>query len=514
MSKLRNRIEALQASATSAAVLEACNEAILRIEPNKSTEGDILESLLENLSKVDDEAAKQFVSMNVVEKRVQSLNDLGVKKSFSTIAESEIAKHPAFSYMFEKLQASANSPEWMVIESVIAALSPFNWDSTVNECLKNLTANADKHREEITIYKIVENLKNSTSNYLLPGVSTLLENYLDTRSSADRVKLMEKTSQFIFDPHMKNLYNFLGESERTFHIATIDNSCSVNRVYSPVFLGEGFELFAASGKIYRKEGEVITVANEEEINSLPANFLAVSDVLGKENVVVAEGTVKIYSGDKKVEISESDVKINGKVVDTADIHKVYLNAGVFKMTERENINHIYTIKENWDSLCEMDFAKVITSKAEPHKTMTVFFIGENIFLNKTNRLMNENVFYADCNATQTKNLVMEYMKFDISSTFSSLLTEETKAIKESNSLKAEMVTAITHLNEQKAKLENLPKEISENAEVKELIAAIDEEINFLKSEYSKVDSAERSTTKVDEGMGFNVGDEAELGKKK
>ena len=44
--------------------------------------------------------------------------------------------------------------------------------------------------------------------------------------------------------------------------------------------------------------------------------------------------------------------------------------------------------------------------------------------------MNENIFYADCNATQTKNLVMEYMKFDISSTFSSLLNEEEKAILE------------------------------------------------------------------------------------
>lgn len=514
MSKLRNRIEALQASATSAEVLKACNEAILRIEPNKSEEGEILENLLENLSKVDDEAAKQFVSMNVVEKRVQSLNDLGVKNAFSVIAESDIAKHPAFSYMFEKLKAGAELPEWMVIENVIKTLTPFNWDPTINECLKTLTANSDKHREEIFIYKVVENLKNSTSSYLLPGISSLLETYLDTRSAADRIKLMEKASQFIFDPHMKTLYNFLGEAERSFHIAAIDNSCSVNRVYSPVFVGEGFELFSANGKVYKKEGDSVTVANEEEISKLPANFLAVSAVLGKENVSIAEEVVKIYSGDKKIEISESDVKINGKVVDAADIHKVYLNSGVFKMTERENINHIYTIKENWDSLCEMDFAKVITSKAEPHKTMTVFFIGENIFLNKTNRLMNEDVFYADCNATQTKNMVMEHMKFDISSAFSSLLNEEAKVIKESNELKNELVSAISHLTSQKAKLESLPAEISENADVKELIASIDEEIDFLKSEYSRVDSAERSATKVDEGMGFNVGDEAELGKKK
>jgi hypothetical protein len=313
---------------------------------------------------------------------------------------------------------------------------------------------------------------------------------------------------------MKNLYNFLGEAERNFHVASTDNTCTVERVYSPVFLGEGFELFTANGKIYKKEGNTISVANESEVSSIPASFFAVSDIFAKNNVTVSEGSVKIYSGDKKVEITESEVKINEKAVDTADIHKVYLNSGVFKMSERENINHIYTIKENWSTLCEMDFAKVISSKAEPHKTVTVFFMGENIFVNKKNSLMKEDVFYADCNATQTKNLVMEYMKFDLTSSFTSLLNEESKAVKESLALKEELVTAIAHLNEQKAKLENLSHGLSEKTEVKEIITAIDEEIVFLKSEYSKVDSAERSTTKVDEGMGFNVGDEAELGKKK
>lgn len=524
MSKLKTRIEALQTATTSTAVLNACNEAINRVESNKAytisidensiLETEILNDLLEKLSKIDDNAAQQFISMNVVEKRIESLSNLGVKKSFSIIAESEIAKHPAFSYVFEKLKGLSNSPEWMVIENVIAVLTPFNWDTTINECLKGLTANADKFREEIAVYKIVENLKSSTSNYLFPSVSVLLEKYLETRSTSDRVKLMEKSSQFLYDPHMKNLYNFLGEAERTFHIASKDNTCSVNRVYSPVFIGEGFELFSAAGKIYKKTSDVIAIANEEEIAALPANFLAVSTVLGKENVIIAEGLVKIYSGDKKIEISESEVKINGRVVDTADIHKVYMNAGIFKMSERENINHIYTIKENWSSLCEMDFAKNINSKAEPHKSMTVFFIGENLFVNKTNRLMNENVFYADCNATQTKNLVMEYMKFDISSTFSSLLNEEEKSMQKSAALKAELVSAIGHLNSQKTKLETLSNGLSENAEVKELVTAIDEEIEFLKSEYSKVDGVERSVTSVEEGMGVNVGDEAELEKKK
>lgn len=523
MSKLKNRIEVLQQMTASTAVLEACNIAISRIETNAAftisgseiniLENEILSNLLESLTKIDDESAKQFISMSVIEKRTESLNNLGVKKTISVLAETEIANHPAFAYVFEKIKASSNSPEWLIIESVISALSPFNWDSTINECLKGLVVNADKFREEIAIYKIVENLKTSRSSYLLTGVSSLLEAYLDNRTASDRVRLMEKTSQFLFDPNMKNLYNFLGESSRLFHVSVNDNSCIANRVYSPVFLGEGFELFSVANKIYKKTASTISVANEEEISMLPSNFIEVTKVLGKENVVIAEGVVKIYSGDKKIEIFESEIKINEKVVNAKDIHTVYLNSGVFKISEKENINHIHTIKENWGSICEMDFAKLITSKSETHKKMSIFIVDESIFINKDNSLMNESVFYADCNAMQTKNLVMEYMKFDVSSAIELPLNEESKAIKQSNELKSELVSSINHLNAQKIKLEDISK-VTESDEIKELVIAIDEEIEFLKSEYSKIDSVERSVTKVSEGTGFNVGDTASLEKKK
>jgi len=524
MSTLRNRIETLQTKTTSTAVLNACNEAIRRFdsnnayaisaEENKVLEADIMNSLIEGLSKIEDESAKQFISMNVIEQRIENLSNLGVKKTFAVISESEIAKHPAFSYMFEKLKSIAAQPEWMIIESVISSLTPFNWDPTVNECLKSLIENSEKFREEITIYKIVENIKRSTSNYLMPAMSAHLDEYLNNRNSSSRVKLMEKTSQFLFDQNVKSLHKFLSESERAFHVAANDNSCTINRVYSPVFIAESSEFFIAGTQVYKKTGNNIAVATTEEITALPESFKAVADILTWDNVMMAEGMIKLYSGDKVIEISESEVKINGKVVNKADIHKVYLNAGVFRMTESKNINAIFAISENWNNIFEMDFAKTISSKSDTGKSMTLFFLEENIFINKTNKMMNESVFYSNCNATQTKNLVMEYMKTDISSSFAELLNEEEKELKKLSALKEEFVQSIAHLTEQRSKLENLPNMMSEEAEVKELIVAIEEEINFLKSEYAKLTTAETTATTVSEGLGYNVGDSALLGKKK
>jgi len=186
----------------------------------------------------------------------------------------------------------------------------------------------------------------------------------------------------------------------------------------------------------------------------------------------------------------------------------------FRVNEGNVINVIKSIAENWGSIFEIDFAKTISSKADPSRSATVFFLGENIFVNKENNLLGESIFYSNCNAIQTKNLVMEHMKFDISSAFTQLLNEEEKQLVELKAAKADYQNAITILTDKKSMLENSPAEISQHPEVVSLIEAIEEEINFLKEEYSKLATTEFKSTQISEGLGFKPGDEAELSKKK
>lgn len=529
MSTLKNKIEELQSKTTSTAVFNACNEALRKIEGNKAyvavneseLEALILTGLMETLvtSDINDSAADSFVSEKNFETREKDLANLGVNDTFESLSNEDIAKHPAFLYVFEKLKASsAGLPEWKVLGSVIEALKAFSWDPAVNERMKVLVENSEKFREDIQVYTIVEGIKNSSSSYLYKGIVAPLEAYLKNRTSADRVNLMEATGKFLFDKQMKALYNFLGESERIFHIASTDNTVSIDRIYSPISLTEACEYFVAAGKVFKKFKNTIAVANENEVNALPSDFKAVANILSWDNVTIAEGLIKVYAGDKKVEIYEENltpiVKINGIVTNKDDIHRAFLNSGVFRITEGDSIRGIQILVENWHNIFEMDFAKVINSKVDTNKVMTVFFLGENIFVNKENRMLKEDVFYSNCNANQTKNLVMEFMKFDISSSFSALLTEEEKEITAVKNLKSEYMAAIDMLSNRKLMLEAAHSTIRDTAEVKDLIEALDDEILLLKEEYSKIASAELSTTIVSEGLGFNVGDEAELLKKK
>lgn len=528
MSTLQNRIEDLQLKTTSPAVFNACNEALSKINKNKAyvttneseLETGILNELLESIDQLSicDTAANGFVSQKKFEDREQGLNDLGVRDTFESLKTNELNRHPAFSYSFEKIKKeTAGLPDWKIIESVIAALTPYNWNPIVNERLQILVANAGKYREDIAIHKIVEGLKTSpSSNYLYAGIAPQLEGYLKNRTSADRISLMEKAGKFLFDSHMKSLYNFLGESERSFHIMAKDNTCSINRIYSPIHLAENAEYFVANNKTFKKSGDSISIVDLVEMQSLPTSFYATAQALQLENVVIANGEIKIYAGDKKIVINEENgvpsVSINGNKVRTADIHRVYLASGVFKMNESESIKAINAIVENWNTIFEIDFAKTILSKANQTKKATVFFVGENIFVSKEDKLMNEDVFYPNCTAVQAKNIVMEYMKFDISSAFSNLLNEEEKLLKQSQDIKEEYIKAIDILASRKQMLEKMGTEITSNEGVKELINILDEELAILKSEYSNLASAEIQVTQVTEGM--NVGDEAEFEKKK
>jgi len=529
MSTLKNKIEELQAKTTSPAVYAACNEALSRINQNNAyvatneseLETLILNNLLESIetNEIADDAAASFVSQKKFEERVSQISNLGVMEGITSLETEEIANHPAFSYVFERLKASvAGKPEWKIVENAIEVLSPFNWDPAVNNVLAKLSENAGKHKEEIHIYGIIESLKGSTSSYLYTGIADSVEKYLQTRSTADRISLMEKAGKFLFDPHMKNLYNFLGEAERNFHIAANDNSCSINRVYSPISMNESSEYFMISGKLYKKSEDKIEVANEQEIAALPLSFTSVVEALTLPNVAIEDNRIKIYTGDKKVEIVEENanpaIYINGNVVSIDNVHRAFLNSGIFRVNEGNVINTIKAIAENWGSIFEIDFAKTITSKADPSRLATVFFVGESIYVNKENRLLGESVFYSDCNAIQTKNLVMEHMKFDISSAFTQLLNEEEKQLAELKAVKADYQNAIATLAEKKAVLENASEEISQHPEVVSLIEAIEEEINFLKEEYSKLSTAEFKATQISEGLGFKPGDEAELSKKK
>lgn len=526
MSNFKTRVEELQKSTSSDQAVTACKDALSKYKEyatfNLPThqfekfEQTVAESLIEALDNIQESAVNSFLT---IEKRIVGINNLGVRKALAGLKNSGIAKNPSTMYMLESLLKLEDAPEWLTINAVIERLSAFGWDKEVNEHLSVLKVNATKYAEDIKIYSAVHEAKNSRSNFVISSLQKDIDTYLNYRTSTNRAKLLESLAKYNYDGNVRKLHNVILETEKSFQIKTTSNDAMVKPVYSPVLISENDEVFAVNGKAYVKRGSDVRPLTEEEYTKLPQNFTWISKFLTQQNVEVSENKIKVFSSDKKVElIEEADglkIGINGKIVTTNEFHNIFLKAGIFRVEEREVINAVNKLIENWDCIYELDFAKTIIPQGAAHRRVDIFKISNKIHINREDTLMKENIFYGDCNATQSRSMVLEFANYDLGKTFTSFLSEEELHLNTIESSKKEFLDSIEYLQNKKNMLENhSDSEIRESAEVKEIIALINEEIDAAKKSYLNLQNKAKSLTTIQEGVGAIAGDEVEYLKKK
>jgi len=527
MSNLRKRIEGLISSTSSEEAKNICNEAlkkcseysIFNISPEavEQIEMKISEGLIADLESINEGDIVNFVT---TERRIVGMYDLGVKKSLKSVKESELAKHPTALYVLEKLTKLESLPEWMIVDQVIESLSAFSWDPTVKQALNEMTVNSEKFAEDIKIYKAVHEAKNNSgSAFLLSGIEKHINDYLNFRTPSNRTALIESLGKYLHDRSIRNLHNIVTETERSFQIKATGSDVIVKKAFSPVIITEKDEVFAANGVAYVKNGNKMRPLTEEENQKLPSYFTFISSFLSQNNVEISENSIKVFSRDKKVELVEEKdglgIFVNNKKVTKDEFHRVYLNSGVFRMEEREVISAVSELIENWDTIFELDFMKSIYPKGMPHRRADVFKLNENTFIYTFDGLMNEAKFYPNCNASQSKNLIMEFASYDLGLTFKDVLASEERKVSELQEKVADCMNAINYLEERKNTIEKIEDtEIRESSEVQELLTAIQEEIDTVREEYYNAKNALKAFTHVTEGMGVSAGDEVEYLKKK
>jgi len=528
MLNLKKRIEILHTASNDAAVHEACRLAIEKISGSISPitpysqsnliNENIVSMLIESIKHVEETCVGKFIK---VEQRIAGMHNLGVRSAITALQQDEVAKHPSTGYIVEKLSTLEEYPEWLVAESAIATLNQFSWSPAVTERINVLKKNTDKYAEDIKIYKAVYEAKASKNNYLLTGIEPHVNSYLNDRTATNRAVLLESLTKFTFEPAIKNLYNVVTESASGFQIKGNSKDAYFEKVFSLVHVNEGAEYFVVHGKPFVKTGNSVSQLTESGLQNLPTDFLTVSNYLNESNVKVTEGSIKIFAKDKKIEIFEDTqseqifVKLNEKTVSSQDFAKVYLNSGVFRQDEMAILTAVHKIVENWNSIFELDFVKSIYSHANPNRRVDIFSTGNTLHINKVDLAMNENIFMQDCNGMQSRNMVLEFMNYDLGNSFTSLLNKDEKHLHELESKKKFYVDSISRLEASKAKLDNISDvEVRESSEVTEMYIAICEELESLRSQYSSAIGEIKSFTTLSEGVGVNVNDEVEHLKKK
>lgn len=505
MSQLKSRIKTLLDSTINDTVKELCNEAMdefkeyshLSLNSNQMYNLDehISTKLIEKLSSFSEENVKSFIE---IEKRIIELNNLGVKNAINVLTEMQSVEAPALYYVLENLNKLAMYPEWKVANNAIEILNSYSFEPKIKRAINIIEENLKNHSEEISLYEAIDIIKN-TDVMISKTIEPMVESYLNNRTSSSRSNLLNELSKFSFSPNVGMLYRLVAESSEKFQIKDTYTDANIHSVYSPVIMMDGYDIFSVYGKFYKKVNEEITVLDENEVQQIPTNIVELSNLLIQDNIKIGNDLIAIYAQNSKFEIYENEnnileLKIDGKIIPIETYQKMYLGA-IYKVDEMQTAKSIFNIVENWNIIFELDFVKSLSSKIVEGLRADVFRCGDRIYINKVNNMMSENSF-VECNAMQSRNLVFEFLNYDLGNTFSDLLPQDIRIVKEYEEEKEEYMTAIKHLESKREELQL--SDFSNDKKIKEIIEAITEEINKLKSEYYSIQEKIESHSTVSE----------------
>lgn len=502
MLKLKDRITILKSRTTSQEAVELANAALEACKSNGFMDSVVAENLVKDLEGIDDAEVKNFVAR---EQRFIEISNLGVKEAYQNVIGGDLMHYPTIKPMLESMKQQVNTlPEYVTAPHFISVLQQYSWNPELKTDLDKISETVEKYKEDIALANFMYEFKNSNGSYLSKMFEAELDNYFVDRTDTNRKKVLEKINPYLFDANIKQLHDILIASEGGFQIDA-NGEVIIEKIYSPVLINENEDIFFASNRFLRKSGNTITALSEEEIKALPKNFVDVSLFLSYPNVSVYESKIAIIteSGNKKVEIiTEGEkpvLKLNGKEMSYQMFTKYFMNEGVFRKSDNNVLYQISVLFENVDNIYEIDYGKKLISKSNRGQWVDIYKTDGKIFVTRVDESQKKNEFISNINAHQTKQLVLEHLRFDITESLRDLMPQEKEKLENLTKQKGELLEAIKLLTDKKITvLEQIKTNpvLRANKEVKDLLEAIDVEVEKLKEQEHVVRNMIKSLTTV------------------
>jgi len=263
-------------------------------------------------------------------------------------------------------------------------------------------------------------------------------------------------------------------------------------VLSPVLESENGLTFRLHGKNYNFNGADITEANvtdprffdvSEGIDmfSRNENILSLHGENGKSlEYNIAEGTLSMG----KVDMT------NYSIIELKEALLATNFSGYRNQWQNDKICKFF---ESVDLLAEMDNFTTIQSQAHKDVFVSVIALDEGIYVNTVNPGMGINEMKKYDTATETVDIVKEFVNFDLSSLLSERLIAEDneKAIEENK--RKDLRDSISFLEEKKSEVEAAIKKLGETEELTEALNLLAEELKGKEKELADSYISEKKT---------------------
>ena len=503
-----NKLNELKTNSNSSTVKELCESVINTLtsaiyngvssEAQYEIEKISLENLFEKLSTVKDD--KYVSSWIGNQKRIYSVKNIGVRAAINSLRTNEGKYDTVLAdtlNLFEnKLQLV---PEVLLYEEFLTSLGSFSWMPLVENIISNISETAEKYSNDISISKIIEMMKLSRSNYLIPLIEDVVNNYLNDKTEQSKHILKETLVKFSYDDYVRNIINVVMEDSVALQLEYASANADIENIYSPlIYLGENEVLFNVKGTYYVKKGNNINRIKNDEVRKIDSTFRSICESINHPFVEVSKKDIKVYVGKDSAIINEDSITINNKILSLNEFKQAENIAHLAGNADFFNLTNV--LKDNFDEIVEVDFVKRVYLKENHEHAADIFKLRENICITTYDPLNNKVTFYRNINPIQAEKIMMEHMRFDVSKTFKDILPNKDKIMNQISETKQTYINYINELGTKINELKSQPRSIV----VDLAIEAVNEEVSEIKNEYKDYCNQIEKYTNISEGVTVTI----------
>ena len=483
------------------------NEAKLP-QPKKTYTQEELDAIVEDAkaSALNEAAAakKEEASFKSIDTHID------LSGTISKILEKE-SRNEGLKAFCEQYIAAKNSgkSDESLYESFISGISNWNYLNAVDTELSALNDRISKYKQEIDLKKILEVMSQTQSYYIVPLIEGVVVDYMNNKSMTNKAILKQRLEAFEYDPFVRDILNIV---QRDFSIANtvylgesvelLNSKVHTEKIYSPVlYIKENECVFNVKGTYYDRKGNTITKLTKTAVAALDESFKTLCNVLNHPAVVFDEATdsIKIYDDKDIASVNESEILINGDSVTTQELENLASMSKLMNEHKEGFYAAINMINENYNKIAYIDFVKRVALNESNAKTVDVFRIKDNIFVNTTDNVLGKSIFYRNINPIQCRTYINEHMEINAAPLFEDILPNQETIQKDIDDTKKQYEDYISDLENKKSDLEKMKDTVDDDTlkDIEAAIKLIDDELNDVKDNYKNYQKESDEFTGID-----------------
>ena len=421
---------------------------------------------------------------------------IDLSKTISNILTKESKNESLRAFCEQYIDAlNSGKAEENLYESFISGVSNWNYLNAVDTELSALSDRISKYKQDIDLKKILNTMKGTGSYYIVPLIEGVVVDWMNNKSMTNKAILKQRLEAFEYDPFVRDILNvvqhdlsientvYLGES-----VELLNNKVHTEKIYSPVlYIKENECVFNVKGTYYDRKGNSITKLSKSAVQSLDESFKSLCNVLNSSNVVIDEAAdcIKIYMDNDVASVSESAITLNNDAITTSELENIASMSHLMNEHKEGFYNAIRLINENYDKIAYIDFVKRVALNESDAKTVDVFRIKNNIFVNTADNVLGKSTFYRNINPMQCRNYINEHMEINVTPLFEDILPNQESIQKDIDETKKQYEDYIKDLEDKKAQLEKMKDDADDDTlkDIESAVKLIDDELTDVKDNY-------------------------------